>query len=182
MPYNESRRTDSYGYAYRRRRYSRVQRRRRRNRRERGDETLDRLFGLGRFAEAARREEVIRWGALRAQRESEYARQRGRKRLGNALQQEFGLPPPRPRDPRNVWDAPRAAGGGTDLVSQRNGTLPGYANLNILPVQNEGTTTSQPSNAALVIANNHRIGQARQERDQYDLRHFFGSDRSQGEL
>lgn len=124
----------SFGYVPRRRRRGRTARRRRRNQRERGDETLDRLFGLGRFALPARRQEVMTWGALRAQRESEYARQRGRKRLGNALQQEFGLPPPRERDPRNVWDAPPAAGGGNELMSQRGGILPGHSNIQQRPV------------------------------------------------
>jgi hypothetical protein len=123
------------------------------------DNMLDEVFELGDYA----------------------PRQRRRMNMENVIA-AFGTPPPRRRDPRNVWDAPRAAGGGSELMSQRGGTLPGHANLNILPVQNEGVTSAQPSNAALVIANNHQIGQARQERDQYDLRHFFGRDYTQGEL
>ena len=70
MPFNKRRRRSSYGYAHRRRRYSRTQRRRRRIRRE--GPNLDRLFGLGQYADIARRISVINAGRLRAQREQMY--------------------------------------------------------------------------------------------------------------
>lgn len=70
----------SFGYVTRRRRHGRTARRRRRNRHE---ETLDRLFGLGRFQRAAERQEWMNWGQRRAEIEEQYQTAIGRLQLQN---------------------------------------------------------------------------------------------------
>jgi len=81
-------------------------RRHRRRRNRRMDRMLDEVFELGEYA----------------------PRQRRRMNRANVIQ-AFGTPPPRQRDPRNVWDTPRAAGGGNELMSQRGGVRPGHPNI-----------------------------------------------------
>jgi len=81
-------------------------RRHRHRRNRRMDDMIDEVFELGRYAPRRRR---------RINRENVIA--------------AFGPTPPRRRDPRNVWDAPQAAGGGSELMSQRGGVRPGHANI-----------------------------------------------------
>lgn len=131
---------------YSRTRYGRTARRRRRNRRTRGDETLDRLFGLGRFAEAEHRERIMNWGQNRAEIEHQYGSALGRLQLASRprFQRESGIPPSAP-----IWSG---------YHYRNRASMPGPMAENII---DPAIYISQTPNILPIQGNepgNHRLG------------------------
>lgn len=115
-------------------------RRNRRRQRARNEDMLDEALGLGRYTPYPN--DMNRAFPIFMRR-----RENQRRRWTQNVQEAFGTAPPRARDPNSMWDAPPAAGSGSELMSQRGGTLPGHANIRQRPVST--------AEAAAFPANHH---------------------------